>query len=174
LVRFVKAVFDFLNPIVRIITGILGLILEGAVSMLTSLTTYFSGASDSIMAFLDPVLEVITFILDGASKVLDIGGGLLGGAADMLGFSDGGVASGPTSGYPVALHGTEAVVPLPDGRTIPVSIKGDIGGGGGQTNITINVSGGGNAKEIAKAVSDEVSKVMRTRSRGNGYTRGVI
>jgi hypothetical protein len=174
LVRFVKAVFDFLNPIVRIITGVLGLIMDGIMSFIGWLLPYFSGATDSIMSFLDPVLEVITTILDGASKVLDFGGGLLGGAADMLGFSDGGIASGPSSGYPVALHGTEAIVPLPDGRTIPVSLKGDIGGGGGQTNITINVSGGGNAKEIAKAVSDEVSKVMRTRSRGNGYTRGVI
>lgn len=174
LVRFVKAVFDFLNPIVRIITGVLGLIMDGIMSFIGWLLPYFSGATDSIMSFLDPVLEVITTILDGASKVLDFGGDLLGGAADFLGFSNGGIATGPTSGYPVALHGTEAVVPLPDGRTIPVSIKGDIGGGGSQNNITINVSGGGNAKEIAKAVSDEVSKVMRTRSRGNGYTRGVI
>lgn len=35
----------------------------------------------------------------------------------------GGVFSGATSGYPATLHGTEAVVPLPDGRTIPVVIK---------------------------------------------------
>lgn len=174
LVRFVKAVFDFLNPIVRIITGILGLIIDGIVSFIGFILPYFSSASDSIMAFLDPILDVISTILDGVSAVLDFGGSLLGGAADFLGFSEGGIASGPTSGYPAVLHGTEAVVPLPDGRTIPVSLKGDIGGGGSQTNITINVSGGGNAKDIAKAVSDEVSKVMRTRSRGNGYTRGVI
>lgn len=174
LARFVKAVFDFLNPIARIITGVLGLIIDGVMSFIGWLLPYFSGATDTIMGYLEGPLDLITSILDGASKVLSIGGGFLSGAADMLGFSDGGIASGPTSGYPVALHGTEAVVPLPDGRTIPVSLKGDIGGGGGQTNITINVSGGGNAKEIAKAVSDEVSKVMRTRSRGNGYTRGVI
>jgi hypothetical protein len=74
----------------------------------------------------------------------------------------------------VALHGTEAVVPLPDGRTIPVSIKGDVGGGGQTNNINISVSGGGNAREIAKAVSDEVSKVLRNRSRGGNFTRGVM
>lgn len=174
LVRFVKAVFDFLNPIVRIITGVLGLIIDGVMAFIGWLLPYFSGATDTIMGYLEGPLDLITSILDGASKILSVGGGILSAGADMLGFSDGGIASGPTSGYPVALHGTEAIVPLPDGRTIPVSLKGDIGGGGGQTNITINVSGGGNAKEIAKAVSDEVSKVMRTRSRGNGYTRGVI
>jgi len=38
-------------------------------------------------------------------------------------LAQGGIASGPDSGYPATLHGDEAVVPLPDGRTIPVSIN---------------------------------------------------
>jgi hypothetical protein len=37
----------------------------------------------------------------------------------------GGILSGPKSGYEATLHGTEAVVPLPDGRTIPVQMKGN-------------------------------------------------
>lgn len=37
---------------------------------------------------------------------------------------DGGIATGPKSGYSATLHGTEAVVPLPDGRTIPVETSG--------------------------------------------------
>jgi len=40
-------------------------------------------------------------------------------------FADGGIASGPTSGYLAELHGPEAVVPLPDGKTIPVRIEGN-------------------------------------------------
>jgi len=36
----------------------------------------------------------------------------------------GGIASGPHSGYTAMLHGTEAVVPLPDGRQIPVEMNG--------------------------------------------------
>ena len=36
------------------------------------------------------------------------------------GYAYGGIAMGPSSGYQALLHGTEAVVPLPDGRTIPV------------------------------------------------------
>lgn len=35
---------------------------------------------------------------------------------------DGGVFAGPKSGYAATLHGTEAVVPLPDGKTIPVEM----------------------------------------------------
>ena len=34
----------------------------------------------------------------------------------------GGILSGPTSGYLAMLHGTEAVVPLPDGKSIPVQM----------------------------------------------------
>ena len=37
-------------------------------------------------------------------------------------FADGGVATGPNSGYDANLHGTEAVVPLPNGRSIPVQM----------------------------------------------------
>jgi hypothetical protein len=38
------------------------------------------------------------------------------------GFATGGISTGPDSGYNVKLHGTEAVVPLPDGNSIPVSL----------------------------------------------------
>jgi hypothetical protein len=44
-------------------------------------------------------------------------------------FGDGGIANGPTSGYLAELHGPEAVVPLPDGKTIPVRIEGGDTGG---------------------------------------------
>jgi hypothetical protein len=38
------------------------------------------------------------------------------------GYRTGGIATGPRSGYTATLHGTEAVVPLPDGKTIPVTM----------------------------------------------------
>jgi chemotaxis protein histidine kinase CheA len=37
---------------------------------------------------------------------------------------NGGVIKGPMSGYGANLHGTEAVVPLPDGKQIPVTVNG--------------------------------------------------
>lgn len=44
------------------------------------------------------------------------------------GKAAGGISSGPKSGYFELLHGTEAVVPLPDGKSIPVKMDliGDI------------------------------------------------
>ncbi len=43
-------------------------------------------------------------------------------------FAKGGIASGPKSGYKAMLHGTEAVVPLPDGKQIPVNMQNSNGG----------------------------------------------
>jgi len=51
--------------------------------------------------------------------------------AKPFGAKKGGILSGPMSGFPATLHGTEAVVPLPDGKTIPVNISGGTGGGTG-------------------------------------------
>jgi hypothetical protein len=39
-----------------------------------------------------------------------------------MGKAKGGISRGPVSGYSEILHGTEAVVPLPDNRSIPVSL----------------------------------------------------
>jgi hypothetical protein len=38
------------------------------------------------------------------------------------GFADGGIATGSKSGYNANLHGTEAVIPLPDGKSVPVQL----------------------------------------------------
>jgi hypothetical protein len=51
------------------------------------------------------------------------------------GFRNGGIASGPTSGYSTTLHGTEAVVPLPNGKTIPVEMAGFSGNFADQTSL---------------------------------------
>jgi len=40
-------------------------------------------------------------------------------------FAKGGISTGPRSGYLATLHGPEAVVPLPDGKSIPVKMSGN-------------------------------------------------
>lgn len=57
------------------------------------------------------------------------------GSGSQLAFAGGGVASGPRSGYPVTLHGTEAVIPLENGD-VPIKLKG-AGGGGDNINVYI-------------------------------------
>ena len=57
------------------------------------------------------------------------GGSLIGSYFDSGQGQDipskalGGVVSGPSSGFKAMLHGIEAVVPLPDGKTIPVMLN---------------------------------------------------
>ena len=72
----------------------------------------------------------------------------------MNGYSVGGVAKGPDGGYPAILHGTEAVVPLPNNRSIPVDLQG---AAGQQNNVTVNVAidNKGQAQTNAKASSKQ-------------------
>ena len=72
-------------------------------------------------------------------------------------YARGGIATGPDSGYSATLHGTEAVVPLGNSRSIPVEFKG---AGGGTNNITVNVNGAtegsGQNPQQAKALGDMI------------------
>lgn len=47
----------------------------------------------------------------------------LAGDPPHIYMRNGGIADGPESGYRATLHGKEAVVPLPDGRSIPVKLS---------------------------------------------------
>jgi hypothetical protein len=105
------------------------------------------------------------------------GGARQGGIMSKHGrsYSDGGVASGPSSGYPAVLHGREAVIPLPNGRSIPV----DMGkGGGGTNNVSINVnmaegttetvSDREEAKALGIAINQAVYQVLEKEQRQGG------
>jgi len=78
----------------------------------------------------------------GLGSGLGSTGGWGGGGADEGGFwKYGGISRGPETGYPVTLHGDEAVVPLSGGRSIPVDMKG----GGSTININgplVSIEGG--------------------------------
>ena len=61
----------------------------------------------------------------GASKA----GGFLKGFGKLLGFAEGGTVSGPQSGYPVMLHGTEHIV-RPDQMKSIIASAAQMGGNG--------------------------------------------
>jgi predicted chitinase len=65
----------------------------------------------------------------------------------------GGLLSGPNSGYMAMLHGTEAVVPLPDGKSIPVELPGFTASLSDQTGIM--------AQQLSKL--DELVRVMQNQ-----------
>lgn len=109
-------------------------------------------------------------------------GGVFSQGQKVSGYAAGGIAKGPNAGYPVMMHGTEAVVPLPDGKSIPVSMQG----AGQQNNVTVNVSvdNQGNASTntqqdsaqagnlgqvIARAVQQELQNQKRSGGILNPY-----
>ena len=108
--------------------------------------------------------------------------GSMGYADFGAGFANGGISKGSKAGYTALLHGTEAVVPLPDGNKIPVEMKG--GGRGTITNnVTVNISkegssttdtsssGGeskGNDEALAKALSQAVQEELVKQKRPGG------
>jgi hypothetical protein len=99
----------------------------------------------------------------GASLAVGIptvlGGAAIGGEMyDKMvgGFSEGGVSTGPESGYQTTLHGTEAVVPLSNNRSIPVSLDT------GALTSAVNQQSG---------ILTEILRVMRDN---NTLTSGIL
>jgi hypothetical protein len=66
-------------------------------------------------------------IIGGVEGAIEGEVGSSSGNIDPMGsgWAKGGIVSGPRSGYMELLHGTEAIVPLPDGRNIPVNLNVD-------------------------------------------------
>ena len=95
-----------------------GAALSGATTAATIAAPLAAVASSTVIGAIPSLI--------GAAAVT-AGGALMGGITEWLkdkeGKAQGGVARGPTSGFIEKLHGTEAVVPLPDGKSIPVNIQ---------------------------------------------------
>ena len=94
-------------------------------------------------------------------------------------YSDGGIASGPNSGYGAILHGREAVIPLPNGRSIPVDMgKGQMATN--NTNITVNIDDSGSstnvdgegAKELGNLINASVQATIEKEMRPGGILSG--
>lgn len=131
------------------------------------------------------VMKMLESALGGTSfgDFLGIDGGRNGGVFEQgkkqNSYRSGGVAKGSQGGYPAMLHGTEAVVPLPNGRSIPVEMKNS---GGNVSNVTVNVSteagntsaqteqndGGMDQERLGKAIAVAVQNELQNQKRSGG------
>ena len=105
------------------------------------------------------------------------GGVAAGGFMPITPFATGGIVTGPTLGLVGEGRFNEAVVPLPDGKSIPV----DLGGTGNNisTNIVINVNNGqaqssssGGASELGRKVEGAMKQVIVNELRPGGLLAG--
>jgi hypothetical protein len=82
----------------------------------------------------------------------------------------GNILKGPTTGYPALLHGTEAVVPLPDGRAIPVEMK--------QQPTSSMESTNASAVALLSASVDaqtaKMTELVSLMQRNNNLTSGIL
>ena len=83
-----------------------------------------------------------------------------GTAAGTPKFADGGIASGPLSGYAATLHGTEAVVPLPDGKKLPVKMDGGANGGA--------------MAQTMQHQTDLLNQILSAMQKNNTLTSGIL
>ena len=128
-------------------------------------------------AIIKPITEAIGSLFRGFKFA---NGGIMTGDGPMplKKYASGGIANSPQ----LALYGEgsrpEAFVPLPDGRRIPVAMQG---GGGGSTNVTVNVDASGNAsvqgdqsqaKQLGVAVSAAVQAELVKQQRPGGILAG--
>lgn len=105
-------------------------------------------------------------------------GGMFSAGDKLPGYATGGIAMGSQGGYPVTLHGTEAVVPLPNGKSIPVEMKN----GSAQNNsVVVNVSmdGSGTSSQteqqkgegmgnLGNAIAQAVQQELQNQKRSGG------
>lgn len=161
---------------------------QGIEKMFTDIATGAASAKDAFKSLAVLILQEMAKIAAArmAASVTGFLGFAKGGIMPVQGLADGGYASsgrmrfgtGGIATRPTYMVGegkhNEAVVPLPDGRTIPVSMEG---GGAGTNNVTINVdaSGGstnaGNgeqAKALGVAIQAAVMETIQRERRPGG------
>jgi len=102
-----------------------------------------------------------------------------GGIAEPGGYSTGGIARGSQAGYPAILHGTEAVVPLPNGKSIPVemnnsqatsnnSVVVNVAMGEGTSKQSQEESQGTNSSQLGKLIAGAVQRELQEQQRPGG------
>jgi phage-related minor tail protein len=123
------------------------------------------------------------FLKDGPpdySAVFSRNGNILVGGFQA--FAQGGVVKRPTLGLVGEGAYNEAIVPLPNGKAIPVDMKGSGGAGAPiTTNITVNVNNegktdtqmsGDQAGKLSKAIDSAVKRVILEEKRPGGMLSG--
>lgn len=149
--------------------------IQGVIEGTMSIKDAFKSMAASILQSLAQVLaKMLTMrILSSAFGIPMADGGIIPMAKGGIikGYKYGGIATEPT--YLVGEAGPEAVVPLPDGRSIPVNMNGS----GGTNNVTINVDANGGTsstmdgekgKALGMAIQAAVMETIQREKRPGG------
>jgi hypothetical protein len=155
--------------------------IQGVIEGTMSIKDAFKSMAQSILQSLAQVLAKMMTMkilssMFGIPGVPMANGGIIPMAKGGIikGYQHGGIAREPT--YLVGEAGPEAVVPLPDGRSIPVNMSGATG-----NNITINVDASGQStttmdgergKALGVAIQAAVMETIQREKRPGGVLSG--
>ena len=174
-----------------------GALTTGATALTTGLATAFTTGAATLSAAIATACAACSVgcegggggggssIVDGLFDIMDsfeffATGGISSNGKKLAGYSTGGVAKGSQKGYPAILHGTEAVVPLPNGKSIPVEMSSNQNTSNvAQTNnISISVSSEGTevsgeasdqqSENLGRAIAQAVQKELQNQKRSGG------
>ena len=157
----------------QLIMTVMHLWQKGKALVTTLLNTKTEAANTTAVAALT------TAVYADAATPLTKFGGIVSQGKLMPSYNDGGIGKGPKSGYMVEMHGTEAVVPLPNGKSIPVQLEGGMGSSQ-QNNVVVNVAINNDgtteeetnqkndATQMGKAISVAVQKEIQNQRRAGG------
>ena len=194
---------DIASNMSESLTGAFKNIVTGSMTMQEGLATSFRSIGDF---FADMVMKMIAdylklLMIEGLKNIFSMFGPKLPGAAaptpPMLGpafakggiafggftaFAEGGVVTGPTLGLVGEGRYNEAVIPLPDGKSVPVQLAGGTEGATApiNTNIVVNVKNGqsdsqvtGNqGNQLGREIEGAVRQVILKEIRPGGIIYG--
>ena len=174
-----------LNTEIELANSTASILQNGFVSMFQAMIDGTKSFGDAMKDVMKQVLADLAaaYMRAAALKMLQamglpgLPGARYGGVMSASGksYATGGIAHGPQSGYMATLHGTEAVVPLGNDRSIPVEMRG--GMGGNVVNVTVNMSGGqanttttgdGQMQGLGRAIGGLVQQHLQQEMRPGG------
>ena len=112
--------------------------------------------------------------LEGIIGAMSADGNILKGGSGITEFAGGGIVSKPTLSLAGEGRYNEAIVPLPNGKAIPVDMNGSQGN---TYSVVVNVDGGKGGtrqendrlgKQLAREMREEMKKLMIDERRYNG------
>jgi predicted anti-sigma-YlaC factor YlaD len=153
--------------------------IEGIKEAVLSMVTWITDKIDAIFAKLkaarDAVVNLGGKAADAAKGIAESVGGKV---KDVIGFADGGIAPGMFGAYGIAQAGSnilgmvgegrynEAIVPLPNGRSIPVDLRG----AGTTVNISFagaNIGSRQDADYFASAIEQNLIRALQKQRIGS-------
>jgi tape measure domain-containing protein len=139
----------------------------------------FSGSAAGFGGSFDAGIPAIGNTTDFSGAFKFANGGIAYGG--FRAFANGGIVTGPTLGLVGEGRYNEAVIPLPDGKSVPVDLGGMAGGMGGEvtSNIVVNINNGqmqgngnSNGSELGRKIEGAVKQVLVSELRPGGILSG--